>query len=154
MINRTRSLEINATPEALWDILGRYMHIDEFAPFVKSVDALTDGEDGVGSIRRNNFENGTTMVEEVIEWQPHRSLRVKGSEFGSLPFREVIATVSLSPLGKSRSNAVWTLDFRVKYGPFGWLLGQLVMKRSMGTFLDANLKGLADKARANQTATA
>ncbi len=65
MIHHARTLEISDTPEAIWDVISRYMHIDEFAPFVKSVDALTTGEDAVGSKRRNNFTNGTSMVEEV-----------------------------------------------------------------------------------------
>lgn len=47
MIHYERALEIDATPEAVWAVLGRYMHVDEFAPLVKSVDALTSGEDGV-----------------------------------------------------------------------------------------------------------
>ena len=34
----------------------------------------------------------------------------------------------------------WSMDYRVKYGPLGWLLGQTMM----GKVLDGNLKGLAD----------
>jgi hypothetical protein len=48
---------------------------------------------------------------------------------------------------------IWDMDYRVKFGPFGWLLGQTMMKMMMGKILDGNLKGLADKVRSNQTAT-
>lgn len=67
MIHYERTLEIDATPDDVWAVLGRFMHIDEFAPLIKSVDALTDGEDGIGSKRRNHFDNGTSLVEEVTE---------------------------------------------------------------------------------------
>jgi ligand-binding SRPBCC domain-containing protein len=55
MIHHERSLTIDAAPDAVWAVLSRYMHIDEFAPQITSVDALTDGEAGVGSKRRNGI---------------------------------------------------------------------------------------------------
>jgi hypothetical protein len=154
MIRRARTLEINATPQAIWSVISRYMHIDEFAPFVKSVDALTTGEDGVGSKRRNNFENGTAMVEEVTEWTPNRGYRIQSSEFGTLPFRDAEAEIVLAPLNNGRSKVTWSLDYRVKYGPLGWLMGQTIMKMSMGKFLDANLKGLSERVAVTQSKNA
>ncbi len=77
MIHFERSLEIDATPDAVWAVLGRFMHIDEFAPLIASVDALTTGEDGLGSKRRNNFANGTSLVEEVTAWKPGEGFTVK-----------------------------------------------------------------------------
>lgn len=153
MIHHERTLDIDATPDAVWAVIGRFMHIDEFAPMVKSVDALTDGEDGKGSKRRCNFDNGNSMVEEVIEWEPNRSYRVRSSEMEPMPLHEALAELSVVPLNNGRSKVTWSMDYRVKYGPFGWLLGQTMMKRMMGKVLDGNLKGLADKVRSNQTAT-
>lgn len=49
MIHLERTHTIDATPQAVWAVLGRYMHVDEFAPFIATVDALTEGEDGLGS---------------------------------------------------------------------------------------------------------
>ncbi len=49
MIHHVRSLTIDATPDAVWEALSRYMHIDEFAPQVMSVDVLTVGEADLGS---------------------------------------------------------------------------------------------------------
>lgn len=57
------------------------MHVDEFAPEIESVDALTDGEDRVGSRRRNHFKNGTSLVEEIVELNADRwQCRVRLSE--------------------------------------------------------------------------
>lgn len=143
MIHRARSLEINAMPEVIWAELARYMHVDEFAPFVVSVDALTSGDDGLGSTRRNNFANGTSITEEVIEWVPNRKMGIKGSEFGTLPFRSADAIISLAPASRGKTKVTWSLDYTVKNGFFGWLLGQTIMKYSLGKVIDANLKGLA-----------
>ena len=67
-----------------------------------------------------------------------------------MPLHEAHAEVSVEPLGSERSRVKWGMDYRVKYGPFGWLLGQTMMKMMMGKILDGNLKGLADKVQSNQ----
>lgn len=152
MIHFQRTETINATPEAVWAVLSRYMHIDEFAPLITSVDALTDGEEGVGSKRRNHFDNGTSLVEEVTEWKPNEGLTVKLSDMASMPLHEAHSEVSIVPEGSGRSTVKWTMDYRVKYGPFGWLLGQTLMKMMMGKILDGNLKGLAGAVLSKQAA--
>ena len=145
MIHFQRTLDIDATPEALWAVISRFMHIDEFAPRVKSVDALTDGEDGVGSKRRCHFHDGGSVVEEVTAWEAPRRYRVHLSEMTAMPLREAHAEVSVAPLDSGRARVRWGMDYRVKYGPLGWVLGQTLMKVMMGKVLDGNLKGLASK---------
>ena len=153
VIHHERTLKIEAAPDAVWAVLGRFMHIDEFAPLVKSVDALTDGEDGVGSKRRNNFDNGSSMVEEVTEWEANRGYRVRLSEMSSMPLHEAYSDVSVEPVDNGHSRVTWGMDYRVKFGLFGWLLGQTMMKMMMSKVLDGNLKGIAEKVRQNQTTT-
>ena len=152
MIHFQRTHTIDATPESVWAVLGRYMHIDEFAPLITSVEALTDGEDRVGSKRRNHFENGSSLVEEITAWNPGHSFTVELSDMAAMPLHEANSVVSIEPMGGNRSKVIWTMDYRVKYGPFGWLLGQTMMKMMMGKILDGNLEGLADKVRSNQLA--
>jgi len=147
MIHFERTLKIQATTEAVWAILGDFMHIDDFAPEIESVDALTKGRNGIGSKRRNNFKNGTSMVEEIIEWDPKKRFRVKMSEMGSMPLHEAYSAMSIEPSDGGASMVTWDMDYRVKLGPFGWLLGQTMMKMMMGKIIDGNLKGLADKVK-------
>ncbi len=155
MIHFERTLKIDATPDDVWAVLGRFMHIDEFAPLIKSVDALTEGEDGIGSKRRNHFDNGTSLVEEVTEWDANRWYhRVRLSEMSAMPLHEAYSAMSVEPTDNGRSMVTWDMDYRVKFGPFGWLLGQTMMKMMMGKILDGNLKGLANKFESNRTATA
>ncbi len=145
MIHFEKTLEINASKEAVWTVLSRFMHINEFAPFITSVDALTDDEDRVGSRRRNHFDNGTSMVEEVVEWKPGQKYRVRLSEMDAMPLHEAYAEISIETIDEGHSRVIWGMDYKVKFGPFGWLLGQTMMKIMMGKILVANLKGLSDK---------
>ena len=153
MIHYERTLDIDAAPDTVWAVIGRFMHIDEFAPLVKSVEALTDDEDGVGSKRRCNFEDGTSVVEEVTKWEPNRGYRVRLLEMSAMPLHEVHAELSVEPLENERTRVTWGMDYRVKFGPFGWLLDQTVMKLMMGKILDGNLSGLANKARSDRAGT-
>ncbi len=154
MIRGERSIEIEAPADAVWAELSRYMHIDEIAPQITSVDALTEGEDGVGAKRRNHFENGGSMVEEVTDWRPNQGYAVRSSEFEGMPLHEMTADISIEPAGNGRSKVTWGTDFRPKYGPVGWLMGQTLMKRMMGGVIDGNLEALAEKVQANRTAGA
>lgn len=149
MIRHQRILDINATPETVWSEIGRFMHIDEIAPLIRSVDALTEGDDGVGSKRRCNFEDGTSLVEEVIQWQVNQKYRVRLSELTSMPLHESEAEISIKKINDMQTRVTWGMDYRVKYGPFGWLLGQTMMKMMMSKILDGNLKALANKLAAN-----
>lgn len=151
MIQIERSHEIDATPDAVWAVLGRFMNIDEFAPQIASVDALTSGEDGLGSRRRNHFANGTSLVEEVTEWKPGEGFTVELSDMAAMPLHEASSTVRILPTS-GRSRVTWSFDFRVKYGPIGWLMGQTMMKMMMGKVIDANLKGLDDKVKSRHSA--
>ena len=151
MIHHQRTMVIDGKPEAVWDVLGRFMHIDEFAPLVKSVEALTDGKDRVGSKRRCHFDDGGSMVEEVIQWEVNRGYRVLLSETEPMPLRQAFAELSIKPHGSDQTHVEWSMDYRVKYGPVGWVLGQTMMKVMMGKILDGNLKGLADRVRSSNS---
>ena len=145
MIHHERSLEIDARPETIWAILSRFMHIYEFAPQVVSVDALTTGKNGVGSKRRCHFENGASLTEEVTDWNDGRGYRVRLSEMTAMPLIEAQAAIVIEPLADDRSRVIWNMDYRMKYGPLGWLVGQTLLKAMMGRVLDSNLNALAEK---------
>lgn len=146
MIHHERYLTIDASPDAVWGVLSRFMHIDEFAPQITSVDALTDGEVGVGAKRRNNFTNGTSVVEEVTAWKPGSGYAVRLSDMAALPLHEASSEIRITSTG-GKSLVTWTFDYRVKYGPIGWLMGQTMMKMMMGKIIDANLQGLSKMVR-------
>jgi len=145
MIHFERSLEIDAKPVKIWEVLSNFMHIDEFAPEIKSVDELTKGKNGVGSKRRNHFNNGNSMIEEVTEWSEGESFKVKMSEMGPMPLKAAYSTVSIELIGKEKSKVTWDFDYEVKYGPLGWIMGQTMMKMIMGKVVNGNLQGLSDK---------
>ncbi|MCP5107828.1 MAG: hypothetical protein GY950_30855 [bacterium] len=69
------------------------------------------------------------------------------------PLHEAHAELLVEPLDKGGTKVTWGMDYRVKFGPIGWLLGQTIMKFMMGKILDGNLKGLANKVQSSRTAS-
>lgn len=153
MIRAENDLIFDATPEAIWAELSRFMHIDEFCDGIERVDALTKGEDGLGSKRRNHFagDNGS-MVEEVTEWNANKGYKLRLSEMTKFPAKEATAFITLDPVG-GKTRVIWGMDFRMKMGPLGWLMGQTMIKSMMRKVIGENLKGLSDKVRSNATVT-
>ena len=145
MIGLERTRELNASPDTVKAELSRDMHIDDLAPMVTSVEAVTSAQGGLGAMWRCHFENGGAIVEEVTEWEPGRGYEVRSSELDPMPLHELFAGIAVAPKGADVSTVTWSVGFRVKYGPLGWLLGQVMMKRMMGKVLDGNLQGLAAK---------
>lgn len=146
MIHFQRTLVIDAASDDIWAVLSRYMHIDEFAPAITSVDALTEAAIGVGAKRRNNFENGSSVVEEVIQWNDGVGYRVQLSDMDAMPLKEASSHIYLKP-ESSGTKVTWTFDYRMKFGPPGWLMGVTLLKMMMGKIIDANLKGLESKVK-------
>ena len=152
MIHHHRSLTLDATPAAVWAVLGRFMQIDEIAPEITRVDALTEGAPGIGAKRRCHFKNGSNLVEEVTEWKPGHSYRVKLMEVDPMPLKEAYAELRVEAAAGGKAKVVWGMDYRLKWGLVGWLMGQTMMKMMMGKSLDSNLQGLAQRLKAEQTA--
>ncbi len=77
----------------------------------------------------------------------------RAGAMAAMPLHEAHADISIAPLDSGRTRVTWGMDYRVKYGPFGWILGQTMMKMMMGKILDGNLNGLANKVQSDRNAT-
>ena len=150
MITTQRTLDIDASAPKAWEVLGRFMHIDDFHPRVTKVDVLTTEVTGKGARRRCHFKDGSSAVEEVVDWQEGRSYQVALSGF-SLPLKQAFATLSVEPLGNERARLSMRMDFEVKYGPLGWVMGKTMMSRMMRGMFLVVLQGLERRVLAGPT---
>jgi len=144
LITTERSIDVDASADRVWAVLGRFMHIDEFHPWVSKVEVLSKETAGVGACRRCHFKDGSSLVEKVVEWQEGRFYRVELSE-SALPFNEAVTRFGVEPLGPARSRVTLRMRYQVKYGPIGWLMGKTVMERRMGDLFLAVLRGLQER---------
>ncbi len=144
MIQVEKTLEVNAASAKVWSVLGRFMHIDEFHPRIEKVEALSEAQSGVGARRKCTFKDGSSAVEEVVGWQDGESYTFELSGF-TVPLKKAVATLGVTPLGADRARLRMSMQYQVKYGVFGWLLGQTMMRMMMGKVFMVVLNGLHDR---------
>ena len=71
MIHFERTLKIDATPDAVWAVLGNFMQVDEFAPEIVSVDVFYTQDADPGANRDgvvNRFWHHAEPEELAGEW--------------------------------------------------------------------------------------
>jgi carbon monoxide dehydrogenase subunit G len=144
VITTERAIDIDASAERVWAVLGRFMHIDDFHPRVSKVDVLSKDLTGVGASRRCHLKDGSSVVEKVVEWQAGRSYSVELSGF-SQPLKKAIARFGFEPRGPDRSRVTMGMQYQVKYGPIGWMMGKAMMASMMGRLFLVVLSGLEER---------
>ena len=150
MVHVTRSIEIEGTPDDIWAVISRFAHTNEYSPLVVRVEMLSTNDTGVGAKRKNYFENGSSITEEAVAWVHNKSQTIKGSDFGSLPLKDLTAQLDVRASGANTATLIWALDFKPKFGPIGWLMGQLMMKSAFGKVVQGNLDAVSARVAKNR----
>ena len=82
------------------------------------------------------------MVEEIIEYQDEKSFRVEITEF-SMPFKSLFAGTKVEAIDENTCDITIDMDFVVKGGPLGWLMGIIMIKPKMKGLTIKMLNGMA-----------
>jgi mxaD protein len=97
------TIDIDATPDQVWAVLGDIASVDRWIPGVASV--TVDG-----TTRVCTFEDGHTQDERILDYSPHtRSYRYH-IEGAPLPVTDNTGSFSIEENG-SRSRVVWESSF-------------------------------------------
>ena len=103
---------ISGTAEQIWEVLGKFDGISQWAPNVDHSCLLTVQSSQAGTVRR--IQTGSlTVVEEVTEWEPNQRLAYT---IGGLPpgVQFVGNTWTIEPIG---DQAKVTLTTIIEPGP-------------------------------------
>ncbi|NRB40194.1 MAG: SRPBCC family protein [Pseudomonadales bacterium] len=145
MIKVAKTVLINASDKDLWNIIADVGGIHNFHPLVDKSPLLSTNAQGLGATRRCEFYDGTSVVEEVVEWEEGKKLSLALSKF-SMPFESAVGTMSVESAGNNASHVTLQMDFKVKYGFIGKIMGLIMMKPFMKMVFAKVLKGLNDHA--------
>jgi hypothetical protein len=132
---------MSLSADEVWRKLADFGGVHRFHPVVDTVDLLSENNEGVGAKRRCNFYDGKSVIETVTEWDPGHRQVVALSDF-SMPLKSGTAELSVRRLGPSECEARIAMTVVPKFGPFGWLMGQMMMKPMMRSMLRSVLRGL------------
>lgn len=145
MINVEKTVLVNAGIAQVWDIISDVGSVYKYHPLVNKSPQLSKNASGIGSKRRCEFYDGSSVVEEVVGQKEGEELTVKLSEF-SLPFKSAEATMRLDKVSDKSTNVTIRMSYKMKYGIFGTILGYFVIRSVMKKVFTKVLKSMNDHA--------
>lgn len=136
-----KSLVVPASVEAAWAVIAPMGAVQTWHPNVASATVLTDHDVGVGASRRVEFHSGGGAVETITEQSERQFVRMAMAEVPML--KNAVVTISVAKTSEAETEVTFSVTYGVQYGPLGWMVNALMMKRMLGKAFDAALEGLA-----------
>ncbi len=137
-LNRT----INAPVETVWDALSDFGSVYRYSANVES-SPVNEGTPsrGVGSERVCHLYDGNHIEERVTGSVDKEQLSIK-IVGGSMPLKSADGVFDLLPTPSGGTQVTMTMTYVAKFGPLGWLMDKLMMKRAMTGSLNGLLAAL------------
>jgi len=137
-----KTLKVNVPAEKVWQVLEDYNNIERFAITIKSSASANEICSGLGAKRTCTFNDGSSLVEEIIEYQEGQGYKMDISNH-SMPLKSMQAEMKVTPIDECSSEIYMSAEFVVKGGPLGWVMGQLIMQPVMKAIFKKVMTGLA-----------
>ncbi len=137
-----KTLKVNIPAPKIWQILEDFSSVERFATTIKTSPILNGKNSGLGAKRLCTFNDGSNLVEEIIEFKEGQGFKMVLSEF-SLPLKSMHSEMGVKKIDANSSEIYMSLDFVVKGGPFGWLMGFFLMRPMMKGVFKKLMSGLA-----------
>ena len=139
----SKSIKVSLPAKKVWEVLNDYGGMEKFVPTVKSSPIVGDKQTGLGAKRKVTIHHdGSSLVEEIIEYDEGRGYKVEVSQQAP-PIKRMQAELRVEAVDDESSEIYWGVDFEVKGGPLGWLMGNLMMKPIMKGVIAKAVDGLA-----------
>tara|TARA_R110002167_G_scaffold84867_1_gene230451 strand:+ start:1628 stop:2134 length:507 start_codon:yes stop_codon:yes gene_type:complete len=140
-IEKTQRVKVSANK--VWDVLKDFGSIERTNTSIETSPILPGVKSGIGTKRKCNFYDNSSVVEEIIEYQEGDSFKMILSEF-SMPLKSMYAELKVEKINENTCDISMSMDFVVKGGPIGWIMGLLVLRPVLtNKVLKKELIGLA-----------
>ena len=121
-------------PERVWALLADLEAVQQYNPGVRSAAVEGEQRSGVGARRSCDLLPKGRVVERVTHWEDGRALGLEVAE-SDWPIHFMRWVTRIEPIDEG-TRITQALEYKVKFGPIGWLLDRLVMKRKLTATLD------------------
>ncbi|HEY8944656.1 MAG TPA: SRPBCC family protein [Polyangiaceae bacterium] len=122
-------------PERVWALLADLEAVQHYNPGVRLATIEGALRTGVGARRSCELLPKGRVVERVTHWEHGRAVGLE-LEIHDWPVDFMRWVTRIEPRGEG-TRITQSLEYQVKFGPFGWLLNRMVMKRKLTATLDA-----------------
>jgi len=144
------TVQINAPAEKVWELLDDFGGVEKFSFGVEKSPIVSEKDSGVGAKRHCVFYDKTSVMEEIIEYEEKKSFKVVLTDF-SMPLKTMYAGFSVEKVTETTCEVRQYMDFVVKFGPLGALIGIVMMRPMMKGLQKKILSGLAYHAFTGKT---
>jgi ligand-binding SRPBCC domain-containing protein len=129
--------EIQATcpPERVWALLADLEAVERYNPGVRRAAIEGPQRTGVGARRACDLLPKGRVVERVTHWEDGCALGLEVVE-SDWPIHFMRWVTRVEPQGTG-ARITQSLQYQVKFGPLGWLVDRMVMKRKLTATLNA-----------------
>ncbi len=135
-------IKVDIPSAKVWEVLSDFTSIERFSATVERSPIISEVKSGIGTQRKCHFYDQSSVIEEITEIDEGQRLRFALSEF-SLPLVSIESEMRVKKINETSSEIIMSLDYVVKFGLFGRLLGSLVMPGKMRKMMNNILTGLA-----------
>jgi ligand-binding SRPBCC domain-containing protein len=127
-------IQADCPPEKVWALLSDLEAVERYNPGVRAACVQGTQRTGVGAKRACELIPKGRVVERVTHWEEQRALGLEVAETDwPIHFMRWVTRIAASG---DATRITQDLEYEVKFGPLGWLLDTLVMKRKLTTALD------------------
>jgi len=131
---------IPAPVQQVWETLADVGSIADWHPGVAQSPVFSANRTGLGAARRIEMYDGNTAVETVTALEEGRAVAVTMSEH-KMPMSRGVATFVVEA-DADGTRVTMSMDYDMKFGPAGWLLDALLLRRVMKKLIPSVLDGL------------
>jgi Polyketide cyclase / dehydrase and lipid transport len=125
-----KTLRVNVPADKIWEVLGDFSSVEQYASTIKSSPIVGDISSGLGARRLNTFYDGTSLIEEITDYHEGQGFKMNLSEY-SFPLKYMNSEVGVKVIDAKSCELSMATDFVVKAGPLGWLMGYFMMRPMM-----------------------
>ncbi len=111
MANVTVAEHVQASPEKVWEVIGKFDAIHRWAPGIK--EAKAEGT-GIGALRTLTFNGGGSITERLVSRAESPLAYTYAIERGDLPVNNHISTLMVVDHGDGSCTVSWVCTFETK----------------------------------------
>jgi hypothetical protein len=132
---------INAPIAPTWAAVSRLGAVQDWHPNVARAEVLTAHDTGIGASRRVEFQDGRSAAETVIEESEQQFTTMEMS--ASSPLNRAVVTIRTKERSADTTEVTFSIDYGLKYGPIGWLIDAVMMRRLFRKAFGMAIDGLS-----------
>ena len=141
MPNIQLSTEIQAPVATVWGVLANFPNVADWNSGVTKSYATSEQAEGVGASRHCDLSPIGTLEETIQEWHPNEKMVVSIDSSTKSPLKTGLGSFELNPGDSESTTVTLNLEYELKWGPIGKLIGRGV-QRQLAKGLDAALRDL------------